>query len=80
MFSNLVHLFRTEFVDLFFLDTSPFVQDYFTNPDNHVYDWRNVSPAKIYTANLLKVSCYKLYTLLIRVQSLLPPTQENKNC
>lgn len=36
------------------MDTSPFVNDYFTNPE-HNYDWKGISPRETYLANLLKV-------------------------
>ncbi|XWS34366.1 hypothetical protein CRYUN_Cryun21dG0033100 [Craigia yunnanensis] len=34
---------KTEIVELFFVDTTPFVDKYFTEPD-HNYDWRGVEP------------------------------------
>ncbi|KAI3455117.1 hypothetical protein Pfo_011780 [Paulownia fortunei] len=45
---------NAEIAELFFVDTTPFVNGYFTNPEDHKYDWRGVSPVKSYTANLLK--------------------------
>ncbi|KAL9156396.1 hypothetical protein ABFS82_09G073700 [Erythranthe guttata] len=45
---------NAEIAELFFVDTTPFVEEYFTSPEDHVYDWRGVSPVKSYTANLLK--------------------------
>ncbi|XP_057804919.1 purple acid phosphatase 17-like [Salvia miltiorrhiza] len=45
---------NAELAELFFVDTSPFVDEYFTNPGDHVYDWRDVSPVKTYIAHLLK--------------------------
>ncbi|CAB4295874.1 unnamed protein product [Prunus armeniaca] len=45
---------NAEIVDLFFVDTTPFVDDYFTNPKNHTYDWRGVTPREDYLSNLLK--------------------------
>ncbi|GER53768.1 purple acid phosphatase 17 [Striga asiatica] len=43
-----------EIAEFFFVDTTPFVDKYFTEPENHKYDWRGVSPVNSYTANLLK--------------------------
>ncbi|KAM2781140.1 hypothetical protein COP1_010938 [Malus domestica] len=43
-----------EIVDFFFVDTTPFVDDYFTNPKEHTYDWRGVTPRAEYLSNLLK--------------------------
>lgn len=40
--------------ELFFVDTTPFVTDYFTNPETHKYDWRDVTPRENYTAQLLR--------------------------
>ncbi|KAG8379509.1 hypothetical protein BUALT_Bualt07G0095900 [Buddleja alternifolia] len=45
---------NAEIAELFFVDTTPFVTDYFTNPEDHKYDWRGVTPVKTYTANVLK--------------------------
>ncbi|XP_075519349.1 purple acid phosphatase 17-like [Primulina tabacum] len=45
---------NTEIAELFFVDTTPFVRDYFVNPEDHIYDWRNVIPTKRYTSILLK--------------------------
>ncbi|CAN4100599.1 unnamed protein product [Withania somnifera] len=39
--------------EIFMVDTTPFVTDYFTNPKDHIYDWRGVIPTNIYTANVL---------------------------
>ncbi|KAK4488945.1 hypothetical protein RD792_004736 [Penstemon davidsonii] len=44
---------NAEIAELFFVDTTPFVNDYFTIPE-HTYDWRGVTPIKSYTANVLK--------------------------
>uniref|UniRef100_A0A2C9U755 Calcineurin-like phosphoesterase domain-containing protein n=1 Tax=Manihot esculenta TaxID=3983 RepID=A0A2C9U755_MANES len=44
---------NAEIVEIFFVDTSPFVNDYFTNPE-HNYDWKGISPRETYLANLLK--------------------------
>ncbi|XP_047967910.1 purple acid phosphatase 17-like [Salvia hispanica] len=45
---------NAEVAELFFVDTSPFVEEYFTNPGDHVYDWRGVYPPETYTSHLLK--------------------------
>lgn len=45
-----------EIVEFFFVDTNPFVEKYFTDPEDHVYDWRGVLPRKTYVSNVLKVT------------------------
>lgn len=45
----------TELVEIFFVDTTPFVEEYFTEPQEHKYDWRGIGPQKPYITNLLKV-------------------------
>ncbi|KAK4743039.1 hypothetical protein SAY87_001040 [Trapa incisa] len=45
---------NAEMVDFFFVDTTPFVDKYFTDPEDHAYDWRGVLPRKAYISNLLK--------------------------
>ncbi|XP_068658522.1 purple acid phosphatase 17-like [Aristolochia californica] len=47
-------ILNTEIAEFFFVDTTPFVEDYFVDPDGQTYDWRDVSPVKNYRANLLK--------------------------
>ncbi|XP_010534201.1 PREDICTED: purple acid phosphatase 17 [Tarenaya hassleriana] len=43
-----------ELVELFFVDTTPFVDEYFTDPDGHTYDWRAIVPSrKAYIDTLL---------------------------
>ncbi|XP_048318826.2 purple acid phosphatase 17 [Ziziphus jujuba] len=44
---------NTEIAELFFVDTTPFVDDYYTDKD-HSYDWRGVTPRSDYLHNLLK--------------------------
>ncbi|RWW80373.1 hypothetical protein BHE74_00011286 [Ensete ventricosum] len=44
-----------EIVDFFFVDTTPFVDHYWTNPEGHHYDWREVTPPQTYISTLLKV-------------------------
>ncbi|CAF1919775.1 BnaC02g34120D [Brassica napus] len=41
-------------VEFFFVDTNPFVRKYFTDPEDHTYDWSNVLPRKKYISNLLR--------------------------
>ncbi|PIN06243.1 Purple (tartrate-resistant) acid phosphatase [Handroanthus impetiginosus] len=45
---------NAEIAELFFVDTTPFVEDYFTDPGDHTYDWRGVTPVKSYIANTLR--------------------------
>ncbi|KAL5748724.1 hypothetical protein ACOSQ2_026021 [Xanthoceras sorbifolium] len=45
---------NTETADLFFVDTTPFVDKYFLKPKKHNYDWRGVIPRNNYLTNLLK--------------------------
>ncbi|KAM7279049.1 hypothetical protein ACFE04_006183 [Oxalis oulophora] len=44
---------NAEFADIFFVDTTPFVESYFTDPEGHKYDWRGIGNRKTYTKNLL---------------------------
>lgn len=46
---------KSENVDFFFVDTTPFERKYWTHPKDHHYDWRNVEPRDQYIENLLKV-------------------------
>jgi len=50
-----VALVVSEVAEFFFVDTTPFVDKYFTEPGDHVYDWRGILPRKKYISNLLKV-------------------------
>ncbi|CAH2037665.1 unnamed protein product [Thlaspi arvense] len=45
---------NAEIVDFLFVDTTPFVDKYFVQPNKHVYDWRGVLPRHTYLTNLLK--------------------------
>ncbi|KAG4148842.1 hypothetical protein ERO13_D05G308700v2 [Gossypium hirsutum] len=45
---------KTELVDIFFVDTTPFVDKYFTDPEDHTYDWKGVEPRKNYLSSLIK--------------------------
>ncbi|XVF43466.1 hypothetical protein PTKIN_Ptkin02bG0042100 [Pterospermum kingtungense] len=42
-----------EMVDFFFVDTTPFVDKYFEDPEGQVYDWKGILPRKNYLKNLL---------------------------
>nr|AFK34687.1 unknown [Medicago truncatula] len=53
-FCSRSYVVNTEFVEFFFVDTTPFVDKYFTEPEDHVYDWRGTWPRKQYISNLLK--------------------------
>ncbi|MBA0798520.1 hypothetical protein Gohar_009105 [Gossypium harknessii] len=39
--------------EIFFVDTTPFVANYFIDPKDHVYDWKGISPRLHYINNLL---------------------------
>ncbi|PIA63912.1 hypothetical protein AQUCO_00201318v1 [Aquilegia coerulea] len=43
-----------EIVEFFFIDTTPLVDQYFTNPKDQKYDWRGVTPRQNYIATILK--------------------------
>ncbi|XP_062118076.1 purple acid phosphatase 3-like [Humulus lupulus] len=45
---------NSEIVELFFVDTTPFVDKYFLRPKHHRYDWRGVLPREEYLSNLLE--------------------------
>ncbi|KAL5545089.1 hypothetical protein UlMin_008873 [Ulmus minor] len=45
---------NAEIAELFFVDTTPFVDKYFLRPKHHQYDWRGVLPRKKYLSNLVK--------------------------
>uniref|UniRef100_A0A453B178 Purple acid phosphatase n=1 Tax=Aegilops tauschii subsp. strangulata TaxID=200361 RepID=A0A453B178_AEGTS len=47
-------ILNAEIADFFFVDTTPFVLKYWTNPGNSTYDWRGVAPRDTYITNLLK--------------------------
>ncbi|GAA0171772.1 hypothetical protein Leryth_023814 [Lithospermum erythrorhizon] len=44
---------NTEIAEIFFVDTTPFVRDYFRAPNEHSYDWRGVTPLRRYISNVL---------------------------
>lgn len=56
-FSSNICLFSScvELAEIFFVDTTPFVQEYFTESEEHNYDWKGIYPPKTYISNLLKV-------------------------
>ncbi|KHN28882.1 purple acid phosphatase 8-like isoform X1 [Glycine soja] len=45
---------NAEVAEFFFVDTTPFVDKYFIEPKDHVYDWSGILPRKQYISNLLK--------------------------
>ncbi|CAN6896070.1 unnamed protein product, partial [Brassica oleracea] len=45
---------NAEIVEFLFIDTTPFVDKYFVQPNKHVYDWRGVLPRQTYLNNLLQ--------------------------
>lgn len=53
-----------EIVDFFFVDTTPFVESYWTNPENDHYDWRDVAPRETYISDLLKVYLHASSSIL----------------
>lgn len=64
-----------EIIEIFFVDTTPFVKEYFNiDTKGHVYDWRDVGSQKKYTAKVLKVSCiifFKVYNYSLKSSLLL---------
>ncbi|KAG5059433.1 hypothetical protein JHK87_000462 [Glycine soja] len=44
----------TEIAEFFFIDSTPFVDQYFFKPKDHKYDWRGVLPREKYLSKLLK--------------------------
>lgn len=46
---------RAEIAELFFVDTTPFVDAYFLNPQDQTYDWSGVSPRESYLQTILTV-------------------------
>ncbi|KAI7986784.1 Purple acid phosphatase 3 [Camellia lanceoleosa] len=48
------YFLKLEVVNFYFIDTNPFVNKYFQNPNNHTYDWSGVLPRDRYISNLLK--------------------------
>ena len=48
-------LFCVELAEIFFVDTTPFVDMYFSDPEGHTYDWSGIGSRKAYISSLLKV-------------------------
>lgn len=47
-------ILNAEIVEIFFVDTTPFVDKYFIDPEGNTYDWSGVLPRENYISNLLK--------------------------
>ncbi|KAF5750071.1 purple acid phosphatase 8-like isoform X1 [Tripterygium wilfordii] len=48
-------IINAEIVEFIFVDTTPFVDEYFTNPGDQTYDWKGLSPSRqAYLSNLSK--------------------------
>ncbi|EEF28607.1 purple acid phosphatase 17 [Ricinus communis] len=45
---------NAELAEMFFVDTNPFVDAYFSNAEGHTYDWRGISSRHSYISNLMK--------------------------
>ncbi|XP_015883679.3 purple acid phosphatase 17-like [Ziziphus jujuba] len=45
---------NAELAEIFFVDTTPFVGMYFSETEDHTYDWRGINSQKAYVSNLLK--------------------------
>lgn len=45
---------NSELAEILFVDTTPFVETYFTDAEGHTYDWRGIKSRKAYISNLLK--------------------------
>ncbi|KAJ4961790.1 hypothetical protein NE237_021700 [Protea cynaroides] len=49
------YIVNTEYAEIFFVDTTPFHDKYFTHPGHDTYDWRGLVPNREeYLSNLLK--------------------------
>ncbi|KAL8490408.1 hypothetical protein ACS0TY_026057 [Phlomoides rotata] len=48
------YVLNTDIAEFFFIDTTPFQDKYFTDPEDHVYDWRDVLPRDKYLSTLLQ--------------------------
>lgn len=53
--SNEYIILLVEIVEFFFVDTTPFVDKYFNDPEDEIYDWKAILPRRNYLSNLLKV-------------------------
>ncbi|KAK3442510.1 hypothetical protein EUGRSUZ_B02656 [Eucalyptus grandis] len=47
-------ILNAEIAEFFFVDTTPFVNEYFTDPRQYNYDWKGVEPRDEYLFNLVK--------------------------
>ncbi|KAL8034899.1 hypothetical protein ABFX02_12G060800 [Erythranthe guttata] len=47
-------ILNTDMAEFFFIDTTPFEDKYFTDPEDEVYDWRGVLPRDKYLSTLLR--------------------------
>ncbi|GMN46097.1 hypothetical protein TIFTF001_015284 [Ficus carica] len=45
---------NADLAEIFFVDTTPFVDMYFSDSKDHTYDWRGIASRKDYISNLLK--------------------------
>ncbi|PON96794.1 Acid phosphatase, type [Trema orientale] len=45
---------NAELAEIFFVDTTPFVDMYFSEPEDHTYDWRGIGSRKAYISSLLE--------------------------
>nr|AFK35320.1 unknown [Lotus japonicus] len=48
------YVVNAEVAEFFFVDTTPFVGKYFTEPEDHVYDWSGIGPREQYISNILE--------------------------
>ncbi|XP_071724180.1 purple acid phosphatase 8-like [Rutidosis leptorrhynchoides] len=48
------YIVDAEIAEFFFVDTTPFVDGYFTDPKDHTYDWRDIFPREKYLQNILE--------------------------
>lgn len=55
-----------EIAELFFVDTTPLVDMYFADTEEHTYDWRAIPSRKAYTTNLLRVNSISTHTFCFR--------------
>ncbi|KAH6796210.1 hypothetical protein C2S51_037196 [Perilla frutescens var. frutescens] len=47
-------ILNTDIAEFFFIDTTPFQDKYFSDPEDQVYDWRGVLPRDKYLSTLLQ--------------------------
>ncbi|KAL2226749.1 purple acid phosphatase 4 [Sesamum indicum] len=48
------YILNTDVAEFFFIDTTPFQDKYFNDPEDEVYDWRGVLPRDKYLSTLLQ--------------------------